>query len=127
MKIFYDAYEKYIKMAIDELKEKKYSQAEENIKHAMLENPHSPDVHNLYGILEELQLDGDLARKHYRAACALDSTYKPAMRNLERIGTFKYCFNKGKIDYGDKPKSVEESLYTVMYDKNHVGHLIKNK
>ena len=37
--------------AIKNLKEKSYAQAEQQIKEAMLDDPHSPAVHNLYGIL----------------------------------------------------------------------------
>jgi len=125
MKFFSDTYEKCIETAISELKERQYSQAEENIKRAMLENPHSAEVHNLYGILEELQSDGSLARKHYRAACALDPTYKPAARNLERIGTYHDYFTDEKVDYGDQPEAEEENPYTIVYDENHIGRIVK--
>ncbi len=124
MTIYPSTYENSIQMAINKLKERNYSQAEENIKQAMLENPHSPSVHNLYGILEELQANGDLARRHYRAAYALDPTYKPATRNLERIVSFEDYRNRRKIDFGDQPEAADESPYIVVYDKNHVGHLI---
>jgi len=127
MEIFSDTYEKYIKTAISELKEGDYSKAEENIKRAMLEGPHSPEAHNLYGILSELESDGNLARKHYRAAYALDPTYKPAARNLERIATFEYYLYNQKIDYGDQPETEPESPYVVVYDSNHVGHLSKKE
>ncbi|MEA4919434.1 MAG: hypothetical protein VB078_00715 [Clostridiaceae bacterium] len=49
MEVLSDTYEKYIKMAKIEIKEGNYSKAEENIKRAMLEKPHSPEAHNLYG------------------------------------------------------------------------------
>lgn len=45
----------------------------------------APEPHNLFGIFAELTGDEDIARKHYRAAYALDPTYKPACRNLERL------------------------------------------
>lgn len=127
MEVLSDTYEKYIKTAISELNEGDYSKAEENIKRAMLERPHSPEAHNLYGILEELQSDGNLARKHYRAAYALDPTYKPATRNLERITTFEYYLYNKKIDYGDQPEVEPENPYIVVYDSNHVGRLCKKE
>jgi tetratricopeptide (TPR) repeat protein len=127
MEVLSDTYEKYIKTAITELKEENYSKAEENIKLAMLERPHSPEAHNLYGILEELQSDGSLARKHYRAAYALDPTYKPAARNLERIVAFEYYPSNKKIDYGEEPEAEPENPYVVVYDSNRVGHLYKKE
>lgn len=60
----------FFKMASITLKMKYYSQME-NIKQAMLINPHSPAVYNLYGILKEFVTDDDLARKHYRAPVCL--------------------------------------------------------
>lgn len=120
-------YEEYIQLAIGALKGGYYSQAEENSKQAMLINPHSPVVHNLYGILGELLAEDNLARKHYRAAYALDPTYKPAIRNLERILAFDYCYNRSPIDFGDQPEKEVESPYVVVYGDNHVGHLCKKE
>jgi len=124
MEVLSDTYEKYIKTAISELKRGNYSKAEENIKRAMLEKPHSSEAHNLYGIL---QSDGNLARKHYRAAYALDPTYKPATRNLERITTFEYYLYNKKIDYGDQPEVEPENPFIVVYDSKHVGRLCKKE
>ena len=81
-----------------DFKEGNYSKAEKKIKQAMFKRPHSPEAHNLYGILEELQSNGNLVRKHYRAAYALDPTYKAATRNLERIINFEYyLYNKKTV------------------------------
>ncbi|MDZ5724170.1 hypothetical protein [Acetobacterium sp. K1/6] len=119
------AFEEYMASAKRDLKTGDYFLAEEKIKKAMNENPHSPAVHNLYGILEELLKEENLAHKHYRAAIALDPAYKPAMRNLERISTFEERTRKGHIDFGDEPEQPEEDLYIIEYDRNHVGHLHK--
>ncbi len=118
-------FEEYINSAKKALKEGHFPLAEEKMKKAMIENPHSPIVHNLYGILEELIKEDNLAHKHYRAAYALDPTYKPAQRNLERISTFGKQNGMLAIDFGDEPDKDEdeENLYIVEYDKNHVGHL----
>ncbi|KNZ43532.1 tetratricopeptide repeat protein [Acetobacterium bakii] len=119
--VFYDS----IDAAKKALKEGDYTTAEESIKKAMIENPHSPAVHNLYGILEELLKEDNLAHKHYRAAYALDPTYKPAIRNLERITAFEVRNSKKHIDFGDQPEDEEDTLYIIEYDQNHVGHLRK--
>lgn len=115
----------YIDAAKKALKAGDYIFAEENIKKAMIENPHSPSVHNLYGILEELLKEDNLAHKHYRAAYALDPTYKPASRNLERITAFEVRNSKKHIDFGDEPEDEEDTIYIIEYDQNHVGHLRK--
>lgn len=71
---------------------------------AMGINPDAPQPHNLLGIWYESNADGDLARRHYRAAYALDPTYKPACKNLERICTLFDNRYPGNIDYGDSPE-----------------------
>ena len=120
------AFEKCIQMAINALKSREYGEAEKRIKQAMLIQPHSANVHNLYGILEECLKDYSLANKHYRAACALDPTFRPSIRNLERVTNF-YAYNsRYKFDFGDKPEKEEhEHLYQIVYDNHNVGHLCK--
>jgi Flp pilus assembly protein TadD len=51
------------------------------------ENPDAPEPQNLLGLWNEMNKNFDLARKHYRAAYALDPTYRPASVNLERVCT----------------------------------------
>lgn len=111
--------------AINQLKEKNYLKAEEYIKQMMLANPHSPVAHNLYGILEELMREERLACRHYRAACALDPAYKPAIRNLERITDFNLGMGK-TVDYGDRPEEEAENRDVFAYAR-HIGHLVKKK
>lgn len=120
-----NTFEDYIASAKRTLKAGDYLLAEEKIKKAMIENPHSPMVHNLYGILEELLKEDNLAHKHYLVANALDPAYKPAMRNLERISTFEERARKGYIDFGDISEQPEEERYIIEYDRNHIGHLKK--
>ncbi|MBU4439461.1 MAG: hypothetical protein KJ779_07845 [Firmicutes bacterium] len=127
MSDYQNAFEESIDLAKKALKEGDYILAEEKIRKAMNENPHSPISHNLYGILEELLKEENLAHKHYRAAYALDPTYKPAIRNLERTAAFDARKNNMHIDFGDEPVEEEEDLYTIEYDKNHVGHLRKKE
>lgn len=121
-----DSFEKNIKEAINALKQNDYVVAEEYIKYAMQENYHSPKVHNLFGALAELTGDLSLAGKHYRAAYALDPTYEPANRNLERITSFYSRFGNTTLDLGDKIEDEKFIPYVIEYDKNNIGHL-KNK
>lgn len=120
-----NAFEEYIASARRALKEVDYTLAEEQTKKTMNENPHSPVVHNLYGILEELLKEDNITHKHYRAAIALDPAYAPAMRNLERISTFSERGRKAQIDFGDTSEQDGEDVYIIEYDRNHVGHLRK--
>jgi lipoprotein NlpI len=69
----------------------------------MNENPDSPEPQNLLGIWYEFQGNNDLARRHYRAAYALDPTYKPSSINLERISTF-FSAHKIPVDFGEEQR-----------------------
>lgn len=122
-----DYFEKNIRKAIINLKSGNYSLAHEYINLAMLGNEDAPEVHNLLGILSEIKGDLILAGKHYRASYALDPTYKPASRNLDRITSFYYKFHKENLDYGDKSENEQDILLSIEYDKNNVGHLKKKE
>lgn len=65
---------------------------------AMEQNPHSPAPHNLMGIVLEKMGDHAMAMKHFRAARALDPTYRPAAHNLNTYGTF---FSRGSCAFDD--------------------------
>jgi tetratricopeptide (TPR) repeat protein len=119
------SFKKYIDKAVKALLEKDYDTAQEYVKHAMIENYHAPEVHNLFGILAEFKGDLSLAGKHFRAAYALDPTYKPASRNLERITSLYYRMQKTNPDFGDKPEEEEIIPYVIKYDDKNIGHLIK--
>ena len=54
----------------------------------MADYPSAPQPYNLMGIVLEKTGNHPAAMKHFRAAWALDPTYVPANRNLERYGTF---------------------------------------
>lgn len=118
-------FESYVKKAINEITNKNYLDAKEYIHLAMLEDDSSPKTHNLLGIIAELTGNSSLAGKQYRAAYALDPTFKPACNNLERITKFYYRLNIKTIDFGDKPEHKEENPYIIQYDCNNVGHVIK--
>lgn len=111
---YMNIYSEYLTLAIYSLKEKDYMKAEECIKQAMYINPHSSVIHNLYGILEEYLKDYNLARKHYRASYALDPTYNPAIRNLERISMLYLHDSSKQIDFGDKQEEDKPNPYVIL-------------
>ncbi|WP_202707611.1 response regulator [Sporosalibacterium faouarense] len=67
-----------------------YEKAEEYLKKSIAEDASSPIPHNLLGVLAEYKGDVQRAQKHYRAALALDPTYKTADKNLERTIQMRY-------------------------------------
>lgn len=52
----------------------------------------SPKVHNILGIIAEVKYDKNLAIRHYRAALGLDASYRPAIKNLEKMTTYGYYY-----------------------------------
>lgn len=88
------------KEAIEKLNNHEMGEAYKIIISAFSENPHAPEPHNLLGLWYEMKGDDDLARKHYRAAYALDPTYKPASKNLERVSTL-FSGNSIPFDFGE--------------------------
>ncbi|MDK2918641.1 MAG: hypothetical protein PWQ37_1374 [Candidatus Petromonas sp.] len=81
--------------------EKRYDRAEEFLKKAVSMDVDSPEPHNLLGVLSEFKKDVSNAQKHYRAALALDPTYEPANKNLERTAQFRYTQAGIKLDVKD--------------------------
>lgn len=123
--VIYMIFESYIQKAIEEITNNNFLQAKEYIHLAILEDDSSPKAHNLLGAIAELTGNLSLAGKHYRAAYALDPTFKPASRNLEKITKFYYRLNIKNIDFADKPEIEVETPYIIQYDCNKVGHLIR--
>jgi len=85
-------------------------QAREEIASAMAAYVDAPEPHNLLGIYYEQESDLQAARKHYRAAYALDPTYKPCCRNLERITCFDFSTKITDADFGDGVEQTEDSF-----------------
>ena len=71
--------------AVENLRKRNFEKSYQVIIEALEEAPNAPEPQNLLGIWQELQGNEDMARKHYRAAYALDPTYRPASENLERL------------------------------------------
>ncbi len=91
----------YIKEAIYYLKENNYEKAYNSIKYAMIEDLSSGEIHNLLGIYYEKIGEFNMAKKHYRVSSDLNPKFNAPMKNLERLGSFRYIFNDKYIDYGD--------------------------
>lgn len=119
--------------------EEKYEECFDLIYKGMNEFPHAAEPHNLLGILLEKSGDHVLAMKHFRAAWALDPTFKPANHNLHYYGTF-FCDGKCAFDESDLPelqtfnkKLVKNekgigrwvSKNKIEYDENGVGHITR--
>ncbi len=96
-----DVYWQAISNAIDSLRKKNTDNGYKLISKALLLDPDAPEPHNLLGIIAELNGNDSVARKHYRAAYALDPAYKPACRNLERLVMFKWGPQSRDFDFGD--------------------------
>ncbi|SCY02864.1 response regulator [Alkaliphilus peptidifermentans] len=64
--------------------------AEDYLKKSIILDINSPEPHNLLGVINEYRNEINQAQKHYRAALALDPTYKPADKNLERTAQMRY-------------------------------------
>jgi DNA-binding response OmpR family regulator len=64
---------------------------------AVASDPGKPDAYNLLGALLEIEGNWLEAQKFYRAALAIDPTFKPAQANLERTSSFRKL---GKVDIG---------------------------
>jgi len=91
----------YIREAANEIHNHEFEKSYKTIINAININPNAPEPHNLLGIWYEFKNNKDLARKHYRAAYALDPTYKPASENLERVCTFFEAKRK-QVNFGEE-------------------------
>lgn len=76
---------------------------------SMSEFPHAAQPHNLLGIVMEKMGDHLTAMKHFRAAWALDPSYRPANHNLNMYGTFM----KNGICAFDDSDLCEETLRNI--------------
>lgn len=93
---------------------------------AMEEHPHAAQPHNLLGIVLEKTGDHLMAMRHFRAAWALDPSYRPANHNMNIYGTF---ITNGICAFDED--DLEEEKYSkvnIVYDKRGIGHVMsRNK
>lgn len=95
------------------------------IAHAMEEHPSAPEPHNLLGIVLEREGRHAEAMRHFRAAYALDPSYRPARQNLEHYGTF-YAPGGCAFDQVDCPEERDPG-YEITYDTHGIGHVQRRK
>ena len=105
-----DIFSETLSNAIELLKSRSFNSGYKLITNALLLDPDAPEPHNLLGILAELKGDDSIARKHYRAAYALDPTYKPACRNLERLVMLEWGPQRRDYDFGDAMAEREAAI-----------------
>jgi FixJ family two-component response regulator len=91
-------YERYFALALSRIRAGEFDAAHLYVHKAIAIDPGRPEAFNLLGGLCEARGDRMQADKNYRAALALDSSYKPAQRNLDRITRRPYT--KLGIDWG---------------------------
>ena len=120
-----DEFVAYMDKVVLNLKAKNYKVAREYIYKAMVIDDSAPQIHNLLGILYELNKNIDLAQRHYSAAYALNANFRPAINNLERVSDFSYKYNTCDIDYGTNKEYDESQIYKVVYDEKNIGKLVK--
>lgn len=99
-----------------------YESCMEPICQAMERYPNAPQPHNLLGIVLEKMGDHLVAMKHFRAAWALDPTYRPADHNLHTYGTF-YSHGRPAFDESDVPPAPPSNIM-IEYDKKGIGHMV---
>jgi DNA-binding NtrC family response regulator len=91
-------YETFIEQAKKMIQDNNIEQAKEQLKQALACKPASAASFNLLGAISEIQGDATEALKRYRAAMALDPSYKPAEENIGRATKFEYSPEGIKID-----------------------------
>ena len=106
-----------------------FSQAEDEAARAMAAAPHDAQPHNLMGIIAESRNDHVQAMKHFRAAWALDPTYRPARINMERYGSFSGQMPRPVYDETEcEPCPAQSRLACrIEYDKHGIGHVIREE
>lgn len=102
------AFQNIFKTVAAQLRNREFKPAKELICQMISMDPGAPEPHNLLGIFLEMRGDFDEAKKHYRAACALDPQYRPAARNLERLVFYDWDIQKYSYDFGDVPVELPE-------------------
>ena len=106
-----------------------FSEAEDEAAQAMTAAPHDAQPHNLMGIIAESRNDHVQAMKHFRAAWALDPTYRPARINMERYGSFSGQMPRPVYDETECAPGPAESrpAYRIEYDAKGIGHVIREE
>ena len=77
-----------------------YITGEKIVMNAMGQYPDAAQPHNFYGVLLEKTGQHTAAMRHFRAALALNPSYRPANYNLEQYGQLRVTGRR--CQYGDE-------------------------
>jgi len=99
-----EGYHSHVELAKKAIAERQFEAAQEHIRQAIAADSTKPEAFNLLGVLCEINDDKLEAHKNYRAALALDPTYRPADQNLRRATGVTL---REDIDLGDAPEPPE--------------------
>jgi DNA-binding response OmpR family regulator len=102
-----DDFNSYVEFAKSCINNHEYEKATECLKQAISLDSTKPEPFNLLGVLLEIENKLSKAQKQYRAALALDPTYKPAQDNLERTGKIDYSMRD--MNLGEDKEDKEET------------------
>lgn len=97
-------YEKLIELAKRSIGRQEFQEAARRVRQAIAADATKPEAFNLLGVLTEMDGNRLEAQKNYRAALALDPTYKPAQENLSRTAGLG---DGGQVSIGRKETSGE--------------------
>lgn len=97
-------YEDHIELAKRSISQQEFEAAAARIRQAIATDATKPEAFNLLGVLMEMDGNRLEAQKNYRAALALDPTYKPAQENLSRTAGLN---DEKKASVGRKEPSDE--------------------
>jgi Flp pilus assembly protein TadD len=97
-----DTFDNYVIQGRRLLEQKQFDKAQMFIRKASQIEPERPEPFNLLGVMSELRGDIKAANRMYRVALALDSAYKPAISNLQRVSEWRR--DSSHIDFGDLPE-----------------------
>ncbi|MCE5277765.1 MAG: response regulator [Planctomycetaceae bacterium] len=98
-------YEDHIELAKKNIGQREFEAAQEHVRRAINADATRPEAFNLLGALLEISGKTLEAQKNYRAALALDPTYRPADENLSRTTGLT---SKGTISMGSSKASSKE-------------------
>jgi DNA-binding NtrC family response regulator len=91
-------YEGHVELAKKCINERAFAEAQKHVREAIAADATKAEAFNLLGVLLEMGGHTLQAQKNYRAALALDPTYKPAEENLSRTTGVK---PRGRIQMGE--------------------------
>jgi FixJ family two-component response regulator len=83
-------YDNYIELALKRIRAGELDAARIYVHKAISMNPDGAEAFNLLGGLHEARRNRLEAEKNYRAALALNPSYKPAQKNLDRVTSRPY-------------------------------------